>query len=52
MGRNIVNMLVSSNFNLKSFKSYQKYLSFTDRIYEPINFKDNGKFYQSEWPFY
>ena len=36
--------------DLKSFKSYQKYLSFTNRIYEPINFKDNGKFYQSEWP--
>ena len=36
--------------DLKSFNSYKKYLSFTDRKYEPVSFKDNGRFYQSEWP--
>ena len=36
--------------NLKSFNSYKKYLSLTDRVYEPVSFRDNGRFYQSEWP--
>ena len=50
---------VHNNFNevpyylikdLKSFHSYKKFLSFTDRAYEPVSFKDNGRFYISEWP--
>ena len=36
--------------DLKSFNSYKKYLSLTDRVYEPVSFRDNGRFYQSEWP--
>ena len=36
--------------NLKSFNSYKKYLSFTNRVYEPVSFRDNGQFYISEWP--
>ena len=36
--------------NLKSFKSYQKYLSLSNREYKPISFKENGGFYLSEWP--
>ena len=31
--------------NLKSFNSYKKYLSFTNRVYEPVSFRDNGQFY-------
>ena len=50
---------IHTNFNevpyylikdLKSFQSYEKYLSLTDRQYEPVSFKENGKFYISEWP--
>ena len=36
--------------DLKSFKSYQKYLNFTDREYKPISYSENGKFYLYDWP--
>jgi hypothetical protein len=36
--------------NLKSFKSYHKYLTLSDREYKPVSFRENGRFYQSEWP--
>ena len=50
---------IRNNFNevpyylikdLKSFNSYQKYLSLTDRKYEKVSFRENGNFYSSQWP--
>ena len=50
---------IRNNFNevpyylikgLKSFNSYKKYLSLTDRKYEEVSFRENGKFYLWEWP--
>ena len=37
--------------DLKSFKSYKKYLTLTDREYKPISYVENGKFYLYEWPY-
>ena len=36
--------------DLKSFKSYKKYLTFTNREYKPISFNENGNFYLYNWP--
>ena len=36
--------------DLKSFKSYKKYLDMTDRKYEPVSYNENGKFYLYDWP--
>ena len=50
---------IRTNFNevpyylirdLKSFKSYHKYLTLSDREYKPVSYKENGGFYQSQWP--
>ena len=50
---------VRNNFNevpyylikdLKSFKSYKKYLNMTDREYKPVSYNENGKFYLYDWP--
>ena len=49
---------IRNNFNevpyylikdLKSFKSYKKYLSLTDREYKPVSYKENGNFYLWYW---
>ena len=36
--------------DLKSFQSYKKYLSLTNREYKPISYIENGKFYLYDWP--
>ena len=36
--------------DLKSFQSYKKYLSLTNREYKPISYTENGKFYLYDWP--
>ena len=36
--------------NMKSFKSYQKYLSFNNKNYNEVSYKENGNFYISSWP--
>ena len=50
---------IRNNFNevpyylikdLKSFKSYKKYLTLTDREYKPVSYAENGKFYLYDWP--
>ena len=37
--------------DLKSFKSYQKYLNLTNQEYKPVSYKENGRFYLNNWPY-
>ena len=36
--------------NMKSFNSYQKYLSFNNKKYNKVGYVENGNFYISSWP--